>query len=819
MHHLCSLVIRIRHYRMVTLAFMVEVFSINKIFLYQKLLKLNHACEQKVGVISIFHSSNLGKKSNIIFLTTYKGLVMNTENIKETPRNTRLSRNLKNLFLDPNNYRFIDNENHKHVEEELILDAQVQKRTRNFIEGKGLENIRDLIASFKANGFLDVDIIQVRDIGENKYLVLEGNRRITALKNLQESYENGFDIGNLDPSIFRSVPFEIHNKEESEKHLIVMGLKHISGNKKWSTYNQSKLLYDFLLPYEVLSREEYVNKENELVNSLGITKHRLRSMLRVYNLIQAYKMSDYSDQFTPAMVGIFEEIMKKPVIKNWLDWNDSGYFANNIINLERLFSWISKTESYEALDQSDINDDGTSGDEYLELEPIITKSLEIRDLALFIDNESAIRVMEEERSLARGLVSSGSIDKQNYQNALNNLSESLSSLITYKSLISIDDTATLELAKEKLLQIIPKKSSLNIEGVNFTTVFELGRVNHFSEIEIFKYKKIKKFKLSKLNKINIFAGHNNSGKTSLLEAIFLLTQRNDIGSHFKMIRQKNKCALLSPIFLNSIFQDQIKVHGIFNNVPVSIIMDKYDDGQIDKKDDYVASYLLRSEVDTSTVSSRVHTFIHEGMERNSDPVSHICSASFKSPYFQDFFETVGDYNKSVELKLKDECGIYKTAINLVVEFMRNIEQNIIDIRYVEDMDIGRFLVDSELSKDKSFDLTSYGEGIQRIFYIALAFASCRNGVIFIDEFETAIHFSLLREFTKLTQELADVFNVQVFLTTHSQECIKAFVENGQDNNVITGFRMINENNKIYSKRVDGERFKYLVENISLDIRG
>ncbi len=156
---------------------------------------------------------------------------MTTESVKDIPRSTRLSRNLKNLYLDPNNYRFVDNENHKFVGEDNLLDAQVQKRTRTFIEGRGQENIRDLLASFKANGFLDVDIIQVRELGDNKYLVLEGNRRVTALKVLQEFYESGFDIGNLDPSIFRSVPFEIHSKEENEKHLIVMGLKHISGNK------------------------------------------------------------------------------------------------------------------------------------------------------------------------------------------------------------------------------------------------------------------------------------------------------------------------------------------------------------------------------------------------------------------------------------------------------------------------------------------------------------------------------------------------------------------------------------------------------------
>ncbi|EIR7482567.1 hypothetical protein LXI00_004567, partial [Salmonella enterica subsp. enterica] len=78
---------------------------------------------------------------------------MTTEYTKEQSKATRSSRNLKNLYLDPNNYRFVDNENHKFVTEDNILDPQVQKRSRTFIEGKGKENIRDLIASFKANGF------------------------------------------------------------------------------------------------------------------------------------------------------------------------------------------------------------------------------------------------------------------------------------------------------------------------------------------------------------------------------------------------------------------------------------------------------------------------------------------------------------------------------------------------------------------------------------------------------------------------------------------------------------------------------------------
>ena len=82
-----------------------------------------------------------------------------------------------------------------------------------------------LCLPLKTNGFLEVDVIQVKDLGDNNYKVLEGNRRVAALKCLQEDYENGLSIGKLEPSIFKSVPFEIHDFDDNERHLILMGLK------------------------------------------------------------------------------------------------------------------------------------------------------------------------------------------------------------------------------------------------------------------------------------------------------------------------------------------------------------------------------------------------------------------------------------------------------------------------------------------------------------------------------------------------------------------------------------------------------------------
>ncbi|WP_220427485.1 hypothetical protein, partial [Klebsiella pneumoniae] len=83
-------------------------------------------------------------------------------------------------------------------------------------------------------------------------------------------------------------------------------------------------------------------------------------------------------------------------------------------------------------------------------------------------------------------------------------------------------------------------------------------------------------------------------KTSLLEAIYLLTQRNDISSHFNLIRQKNKISTLSSTLLNALFQDKIILSGVFDDSNVTVEMIKYDDSSIDKQDDYIASYSLKS---------------------------------------------------------------------------------------------------------------------------------------------------------------------------------------------------------------------------------
>ena len=55
-------------------------------------------------------------------------------------------------------------------------------------------------------------------------------------------------------------------------------------------------------------------------------------------------------------------------------------------------------------------------------------------------------------------------------------------------------------------------------------------------------------------------------------------------------------------------------------------------------------------------------------------------------------------------------------------------------------------------------------------------AHAKDGVLLVDEIENGIHYSVQPDLWRVVFEMATRLNVQVFATTHSYDCIKAFEE-------------------------------------------
>jgi ABC-type arginine transport system ATPase subunit len=116
----------------------------------------------------------------------------------------------------------------------------------------------------------------------------------------------------------------------------------------------------------------------------------------------------------------------------------------------------------------------------------------------------------------------------------------------------------------------------------------------------------------------------------------------------------------------------------------------------------------------------------------------------------------------------------------VVSCLRIVDPRIKAVALIGDVqdarvrDARRVAVVKYEGSSERIPLKNMGDGIIRLFHIALALANARAGFLLIDEFENGLHWSIQPKIWDIIFRLAESLNVQVFATTHSQDCVRGF---------------------------------------------
>jgi AAA15 family ATPase/GTPase len=111
----------------------------------------------------------------------------------------------------------------------------------------------------------------------------------------------------------------------------------------------------------------------------------------------------------------------------------------------------------------------------------------------------------------------------------------------------------------------------------------------------------------------------------------------------------------------------------------------------------------------------------------------------------------------------------------VIEALKIIEPNIEKIAFIgEQWSTQRHVTAKIKNNPKRVALKSMGDGINRVLSVALGLVNAENGYLLIDEFENGLHYSVQEKLWEVIFSLAQKLNVQVFATTHSDDCIKSF---------------------------------------------
>lgn len=358
-------------------------------------------------------------------------------------------------------------------------------------------------------------------------------------------------------------------------------------------------------------------------------------------------------------------------------------------------------------------------------------------------------------------------------------------------------------------------------------------MNH---IEIKNFKRIENLKIDGFKRINLIGGCNNSGKSSILEAMFLLQKLNSldiwnmlvsgivsrtyVGDNFeKMTGLFYKFDFSQMLSISndvsSIKMSLAKELGVIANVP-KLINDNTDVKQPETQE---ISETIRVDIQFNTIKILADIF-----RNNIKPVDNISSSTISKPcFFVDETNLIktGQQNYSIFASLGSiVSGNMKQE--LVDNALKMFDENIIDI----DIIINKYNQPEIKIGHKNFPykipLNSYGVGLKRVLNIVMSIINSKGGVVLIDEIENGIHYSIMPKLWEVIIKLTKQYDCQLFATTHSQEYAGYIFNNNKWETSKNDFNFITLNlqeTKIIPSIRSGDEFEYAVKENNSEVRG
>lgn len=366
---------------------------------------------------------------------------------------------------------------------------------------------------------------------------------------------------------------------------------------------------------------------------------------------------------------------------------------------------------------------------------------------------------------------------------------------------------------------------------------------HINSLRINSYRGIRDLAVDNLGDVNILLGDNNAGKTSVLESIQLLGMPNQYGL-IQVARQResgrsvlrSRLGILdSVLFLFNVYDEKrrnnqfsIEIGGTVLGQSGSL---KVDVEIVEQLIDWnaVSKYERRSykesdsnlEEEVPTLIGSVHnSFKKYGqlslLEDNPERIEinnysrTIRSRNENSPINVRMVQTIDHLaGDNLNALLRD-----KKKKDRAVELLQNFEDDICDIRYIGEEASLRFYPVIESKHHDYLPLSLYGDGMKKVLTVLNALVGMENGVVLIDEFETALHTSVMQKVFRIMIDLAKELHIQLFLTTHSIEAVDKLLECADSHiDDIRIIRLKKKNNRTYARVTNGkEALKGRTEN-------
>ena len=303
-------------------------------------------------------------------------------------------------------------------------------------------------------------------------------------------------------------------------------------------------------------------------------------------------------------------------------------------------------------------------------------------------------------------------------------------------------------------------------------------------LHIRNYRVFNELKIDQLSRINLIAGKNNSGKTSLLEAIFLLSGGGNAQLALNIMAfrgidsvtgtpQTIRETFWKPIFSALDMDKTVEItgrHASIGQLALTIMLDKPRTTEL-PLNDAVGTH----PAELSDTRQLTFSFISgltgevKGRMRATGQAVQIETPNVGAPFSSRFVSSrVGNLQDDAVL-----LGVLRKQKqgHLLLETLQIIEPK---LQSIEDNSAsGTPMIWGDIGLPELVPLPVIGEGMTRIARLVLAISATPNGIVLADEIENGLHHSVLPKVWRVVDTAAKQFNTQIFATTHSFECVEA----------------------------------------------
>lgn len=295
---------------------------------------------------------------------------------------------------------------------------------------------------------------------------------------------------------------------------------------------------------------------------------------------------------------------------------------------------------------------------------------------------------------------------------------------------------------------------------------------YFNEIEISNFRGFDHVMISDLTKLNVFVGANDVGKTSILEAVFMLVGM----SNPEMPMRVNHWRLLSS---NTLDYTRYLFHNVdFQNPPLLIARND------DKIRKLTFTPVMSNQTDSAS-SETVNTSVIKQLNFDFDTKDDVRDLQCHSKLFID---STGKMQQKTDDNYKENLNclfisadkndgnasanfaklVKMNKKQIIVDALKEFDENIIS---VEALPEGLFLLMK--GQKELLPISMVGDGARRLLNI-LSTIECEDyNIVMIDELDNGLHYSAHKLIWKTLLNFIKERDIQLFITTHNLECLQS----------------------------------------------